>query len=137
MINQPVSGTSAQLSILNVGDEPRIYCCESTNTKDLAQNNHVLCTGIDLNPAIEAQGEDARSIAQDLKKVCVQSGGSAEIPTALKAKLSSIARILNINWVERSIDSQARLICSRGATCPREPSCYQGSAIGANTTFIA
>ncbi|WP_110427916.1 DUF3612 domain-containing protein [Glaciecola sp. KUL10] len=137
MINQPVSGTSAQLSILNVGDEPRIYCCESTNTKDLAENNHVLCTGIDLNPAIEAQGEDALTIAQDLKKVCVQSGGSADIPPVLRAKLSSIARILNINWVERSIDSPARLICSRGASCPREPSCYQGSFIDSNSTFIA
>ncbi|MGU3846736.1 DUF3612 domain-containing protein, partial [Vibrio diabolicus] len=31
---------------------------------------------------------------------------------------------LNINWIERGIQTQARLICSRGAVCPRQPSCY-------------
>jgi transcriptional regulator with XRE-family HTH domain len=124
MINTPKTGTSAQISILNVGDEPRIYCCESTNVKDLAGNNHVLCAGIDLNPAIEAQGGDALSIAADLKQACVDSGGSSEIPSGVKKQLSSVSRILNINWVERGIESDARLICSRGAVCPRQPSCY-------------
>lgn len=124
MINAPVSGTSAQISILNVEEEPRIYCCESTNVKDLADNNHVLCTGIDLNPAIEAQGESAAEIAADLKQVCVDNGGSAPIPKSIKDKLQSVSRILNINWVERGIESDARLICSRGAVCPRKPSCY-------------
>ncbi len=132
MINAPVTGTSAQISILNVEEEPRIYCCESTNVKDLADNNHVLCTGIDLNPAIEAQGENAAEIAESLKQVCVQNDGSAAIPKAIKEKLSSISRILNINWVERGIESDARLICSRGAVCPRKPSCYasQGGCAG-------
>ncbi|MFW8591500.1 DUF3612 domain-containing protein [Glaciecola sp. 2405UD65-10] len=132
MINAPVSGTSAQISILNVEEEPRIYCCESTNVKDLANNNHVLCTGIDLNPAIEAQGESAADIASQLKQVCVDHGGSAPIPQNIKDRLSSVARILNINWVERGIESDARLICSRGAVCPRQPSCYanKGSCAG-------
>ena len=125
MINAPLEGTSAQISILNVGDEPRIYVCESTNVKDMANNSHVLCTGIDLNPAIDAQGEDARSIAHDLKDVCVKGGGSAAIPKSIKTQLSSVARILNINWVERGIETEARMICPRGAECPRKPSCYQ------------
>jgi len=124
MINVPVTGTSAQISILDVEEEPRIYCCESTNVKDLADNNHVLCTGIDLNPAIEAQGESSADIAAQLKQVCVDNGGSAPIPQSIREKLSSVSRILNINWVERGIESDARLICSRGAVCPRKPSCY-------------
>lgn len=124
MINVPSTGTSAQISILNVEDQPRIYCCESTNVKDLADNNHVLCTGIDLNPAIEAQGGDANQMAADLKQACVNSGGQSAIPSSIKQQLSSVSRILNINWVERGIDTEARLICSRGAVCPRQPSCY-------------
>lgn len=124
MINTPAIGSSAQISLLNVEDEPRIYCCESTNVQDLAGNPHVLCTGIDLNPAISAQGVDALQIAEDLKKACVKNGGSSTIPKAIKQELSSVSRILNINWVERGIESDARLICSRGAACPREPSCY-------------
>jgi transcriptional regulator with XRE-family HTH domain/Zn-dependent peptidase ImmA (M78 family) len=125
MINAPVEGSSAQISILNVGNEPRIYCCESTKVTDLANNKHVLCTGIDLNPAIDAQGGDSRSIAEDLKQACVKGGGAAAIPSSIKSQLTSVARILNINWVERGIESPAQLICARGAVCPRKPSCYK------------
>jgi len=125
MINAPTKGTSsAQLSIMNVGNEQRIYCCESINVKDLAGNSHVVCAGIDLNPAIEAQGKDALSIAYDLKQLCVSKGGSATPSKAIKSDLMSVAKILNINWVERGIESDAKLICSRGNVCPRDPSCY-------------
>ncbi|MDN4503441.1 DUF3612 domain-containing protein [Alteromonadaceae bacterium BrNp21-10] len=124
MINAPLTGTSSQISILNVGDEPRIYSCESINVQDFAGNRHVLCAGIDLNPAIEAQGKDALSLATDLKQACVANGGLSAIPKGIKSDLMSVAKILNINWVERGIENDARLICSRGAVCPRTPSCY-------------
>ncbi|MBU2318138.1 MAG: DUF3612 domain-containing protein, partial [Gammaproteobacteria bacterium] len=78
-----------------------------------------------LNPAIDAQGKDALSIAADLREACVTKGGSSQIPRSIKKDLMSVAKILNINWIERGIDNDARLICSRGAVCPRKPSCYQ------------
>lgn len=124
-LSQPQPDSSAQISILNVGDEPRIYCCESVNMTDPAGNNRVLCAGIDLNPAIAAQGGDALSIAEELKASCVSQGGTTVIPNAIKKDLLTVAKILNINWIERGIDNQARLICSRGAVCPRQPSCYE------------
>ncbi|MEZ9140090.1 MULTISPECIES: DUF3612 domain-containing protein [unclassified Shewanella] len=123
-INEPSTGTSAQISILNVGNEPRIYCCESIKVDDSAGNPHVLCAGIDLNPAIEAQGKDAVKITEDLKQACVENGGLVAIPKAIKTDLTSVAKILNINWIERGIENDARVICSRGAVCPRQPSCY-------------
>ena len=123
-LSQPLDTSSAQISILNVGNEPRIYCCESVNVFDPAGNNRVLCAGIDLNPAISAQGGDAIAIAEELKSLCVSSGGSTVIPQHIKKDLTTIAKILNINWIERGIQTQARLICSRGAVCPRQPSCY-------------
>lgn len=116
---------SAQLSLLDVQGQPRIYCCESTKVVDLAGNPHVLCAGIDLNPAIEAQGIDADSMAQDLKQLCVSKGGAAELPAPIKASLTTISNVLNINWVVRSLQKPAQLICSRGNSCPREPGCYQ------------
>lgn len=116
---------SAQLSLLDVQGQPRIYCCESTKVVDLAGNPHVLCAGIDLNPAIEAQGIDADSMAQDLKQLCVSKGGAAELPAAIKASLTTISNVLNINWVARSLQKPAQLICSRGNSCPREPACYE------------
>jgi len=125
MINTPVNGqSSAQLSIMNVNGEPRIYCCESINVNDMAGNSHVLCAGIDLNPAIEAQGKDAFAMANELKQACISNGGSAAPSLGMKKDMMSVAKILNINWVERSIDTEAKLICSRGNVCPREPSCY-------------
>ncbi|HGF7196236.1 TPA: DUF3612 domain-containing protein [Vibrio cholerae] len=123
-LSQPQQGSSAQISILTVGDEPRIYCCESLNVVDPAGNNRVLCAGIDLNPAINAQGGDALAIAQELKMSCVQKGGTTTIPEPIKRDLRTIAKILNINWIERGIENEARLICSRGAVCPRKPKCY-------------
>ncbi|CAH0528738.1 DUF3612 domain-containing protein [Vibrio hippocampi] len=126
-LSEPQLGTSAQISILDVGGDPRIYCCESINMTDPAGNNRVLCAGIDLNPAIDAQGGQALDIAQELKALCVQQGGSAAIPSSIRSNLRTIAKILNINWIERGIESDARLICERGATCPRVPCCHKKS----------
>ncbi|KOY93110.1 hypothetical protein AM625_07235 [Vibrio cholerae O1 biovar El Tor] len=50
--------------------------------------------------------------------------GTTAIPAPIKRDLRTIAKILNINWVERGIENEARLICSRGAVCPRKPRCY-------------
>ncbi|WP_119979039.1 DUF3612 domain-containing protein [Shewanella algidipiscicola] len=130
MINATSTGSSAQISILDVAQEPKIYCCESIRVNDLAGTPHVLCAGIDLNPAIEAQGGDAQAIAHELKQVCVDNGGSAHLPNSIKTDIKRVARILNINWIERGIDNEARLICSRGSTCPRKPSCYASGTCG-------
>ncbi|QLE84933.1 DUF3612 domain-containing protein [Shewanella sp. Scap07] len=129
-LSETNTGSSAQISILDVAEEPKIYACESIRVADLAGNDHVLCAGIDLNPAIEAQGRDAKGIAQALKAACVDNGGSSAIPKAIKSDLKSVAKILNINWVERGIETDAKLICSRGSVCPRKPSCYASGKCG-------
>lgn len=117
--------SSAQLSLLDVNGMPRIYCCESTKVSDLAGNDHVLCAGIDLNPALQAQGIDADGMAQELKQLCISQAGGAAVPKPIKTALTSVANILNINWVARSMQKPAQLICARGNSCPRQPSCYQ------------
>lgn len=114
---------SAQLSVLDVDQQPRIYCCESTKVTDLAGNPHVLCAGIDLMPAISAQGIDAISMAEELKQGCL-GATSAPIPHRIQQQLNSVAGILNINWVKRSLNKPAQLICARGQQCPRQPNCY-------------
>ncbi|MDX3772510.1 DUF3612 domain-containing protein [Chromatiaceae bacterium AAb-1] len=115
---------SAQLSVLDVNGGPRLYCCESTRVTDLAGNPHVLCAGIDLNPAIAAQGADAAEVAAELKQLCIASGGAAMVSPALNGLLTSVSNILNINWVSRSLNKPAQLICARGNSCPRSPGCY-------------
>ncbi|MEE2023185.1 DUF3612 domain-containing protein [Alkalimonas mucilaginosa] len=128
MFDVPGEGSSAQLSLLDVHGRPRIYCCESVRVTDLAGNAHVLCAGIDLNPALEAQGLDADSLAADMKALCIAEGGGARIPNSVRSPLISVANILNINWISRSLEKPAQLICSRGTSCPRQPSCYQCTA---------
>ena len=123
MLSSNVSSSSAQISIMANGNDTRIYCCESINVTDVAGNPEVLCAGIDINPALEAQGKDAESLAIELMQVCVGQGGNAPIPTSIKQDLASVARILNIGWLERGIDKEARVICPRRGACPRKPCC--------------
>ncbi len=117
------AGSSAQISILNVGDEPRIYCCESINMTDPAGNNRVLCAGIDLNPAIDAQGGNSRDIAEQ-QASCVSNGGSVAIPRNIKKDLTTVAKILNINWIKRGIETEAKAYLLQRWRMPRQPSCY-------------
>ncbi|MFT5047958.1 MAG: transcriptional regulator with XRE-family HTH domain/Zn-dependent peptidase ImmA (M78 family) [Porticoccaceae bacterium] len=128
MINAEGNTSSAQISVLDVGDEPRIYCCESVKVTDMSGTGHVLCAGIDVNPALTAQGADALAIAQALKDACITNGGSVTIPPDIKTELRQIAKLLNIAWLERGIEKEARLICPRSGACPRSPSCHKKSA---------
>ena len=116
--------SSAQLSILNVDGKPRLYCCESVKIIDVADRPRVLCAGLDLTPAIAAQGIDADALVGELQQACIQHGGASVVPYHMKAQLLRVAKILNIQWVERGLDGVVRVICTRGKSCPRQPSCY-------------
>jgi hypothetical protein len=56
-------------------------------------------------------------------QLCRASGGSRAIPTAIKKDIQSVAKILNIEWIERGIDQDAMIICPRSSACPRKPQC--------------
>lgn len=122
-LQTPLTGTNAQLSLMDVAGQARIYVCESVSVTDMAGNPHVLCAGIDLNPAIQAQGKDAIALASELSKICKTNEGECEVPNNIKQELMSVSRILNINWIARGINNRARLICSQGGNCPRRPNC--------------
>lgn len=128
MIHTDTTESSAQISVLDVGSEPRIYCCESVKVDDLSGCGHVLCAGIDVNPALTAQGADAVAVAQSLKDACIANGGSVAIPEKIKNDLRQIAKLLNIAWLSRGIEKDARLICPRSGACPRSPSCHISAA---------
>lgn len=127
MINSDTDEASAQISVMDVGSEPRIFCCESVNVSDLSGNKHVLCAGIDVNPALEAQGADAGALAASLRAACNENGGSVAIPADIRKELQQTAKLLNIEWLNRGIEKQARMICPRIGACPRTPSCHAGS----------
>ncbi|MGH1427272.1 MAG: DUF3612 domain-containing protein [Arenicella sp.] len=115
----------AQISILRKGEQDVIYSCDSIRTTDLAGNPHVLCVGIDLNPALQSQGIDSQEIAAEIKRDCLANGGQAPVAPHIKKELTRIARVLNISWVERGLQSDAIVICSRGGLCPRQEKCNE------------
>ena len=89
----------------------------------MAGNKHVLCAGVDLNPALDAQGKDSAEIAEHLMHECRANGGSKAIPKSIKSDLLSVSKILNIEWIGRGIDQDAMIICPRSSACPRQPQC--------------
>jgi transcriptional regulator with XRE-family HTH domain len=114
---------SAQISILRSGEDKRLYCCESVRSKDSAGNPHVLCAGIDLAPALQAQNIDALKTINQIEESCNQGGGTAPIPKEARRQLESIGKILNIGWISKGAEKDATIICPRSSGCPREKNC--------------
>ena len=86
-----------------------------------------MCVGVDLNPAIEAQGIDAVAMANQIQQSCIEHAGAWLPGGALAAQLLRVAKILNIDWVAQSLSVPVQLICARSQQCLRQPSCYQAT----------
>ena len=123
MLNTRSTKPSAQISVLRSGDDKRLYCCESIRSKDAANNPHVLCAGVDLAPALQAQGIDSAETIDIIERSCNKGGGSAPIPTEAKQQLESIGKILNIGWIAEGSEKDATIICQRSSSCPRDKHC--------------
>ncbi len=123
MLNTRSSRPSAQISVLRSGDDKRLYCCESIRSKDAAGNPHVLCAGVDLAPALGAQGIDPRATIDMIESSCNRNGGSGPIPADARRQLESIGKILNIGWIAAGVDKDATIICPRSSACPRDKHC--------------
>ena len=123
MLNSRSTKPSAQISVLRSGDDKRLYCCESLRSRDAAGNPHVLCVGVDLAPALIAQGIDAAETIDAIEASCNAGGGSGPLPAPTRRQLASIGRILNIGWIADGLDKDAIIICPRSSTCPRERHC--------------
>jgi len=126
----------AQISVLRKGDKEIIYSCDSIRVVDLAGNTHVLCVGVDLNPALAAQGVDPQEIAGQLKQACMENGGKAPIPDSIRKELLRVARVLNIAWIERGLDTEVILICPRAGVCPRKEKCDEDKRCDDKTLTI-
>ena len=123
MLSAKTSKPAAQISVLKNGDDARLYCCESVRTKDAAGNWHVVCAGIDIGPAIDAQGSSSEDVIYEIFQACQLGGGSAKVPQRAARAISSVANILSIAWISRGLEEDASIICPRSSNCPRDPVC--------------
>ncbi|MEM7432999.1 MAG: DUF3612 domain-containing protein [Pseudomonadota bacterium] len=128
MFNTTSRKPSSQISVLRSGDDKRLYCCQSIRSKDAAGNPHVLCAGVDLAPALRAQGIDPLETIDTIEASCNAGGGSGEIPRNARAQLESIGKILNIGWIEAGCEKDATIICPRSSSCPRDQHCLGRAA---------
>ncbi|MFM8481325.1 MAG: DUF3612 domain-containing protein, partial [Gammaproteobacteria bacterium] len=117
--SQPVS----QISVMRDGEAPRLYCCHSLRTRDAAGVSHVLSVGIDLAPAFEAQGFDAKEIIAGIDDSCRRGGGAGDIGAAAASAIRTVSHVLNIAWVARALEQRASVICPRSNSCPRSNPC--------------
>lgn len=114
---QPMS----QISVMQDGKRARLYCCHSMVTRDAARAMHVQSVGVDLVPALEAQGHDAAGIVAAVSEACRRGGGDGPIPSSARAALQSVSQVLNIHWIQDALESRAGVICPRSGACPRTP----------------
>jgi len=126
MLRRPPAGKAAQqprsqISVMLDGKQPRLYCCHSLLTRDAADAMHVLSVGVDLQPALDAQGHDGEAIVASIADACRRGGGDAAIPTAAAQAMRAVSQVLRIEWIADALDTHASVICPRSNGCPREP----------------
>ncbi len=111
----------SQISVMQEGRRARLYCCHSLLTRDALDEVHVLSVGVDLLPALEAQGFDGEDVVAAVAESCRLGGGDGEIPAEAAANIRAASQVLNISWIADALHSTASVICPRSGACPRQP----------------
>ncbi len=93
--------------------------------RDMAGNPHVLSVGVDLAPALEANGADRAGTVEAILSECLHRRGEARIPKEAAHALGALANVLNIAWIADALGVPARIICPRSSRCPRRERCEQ------------
>jgi transcriptional regulator with XRE-family HTH domain len=113
----------SQISVMQDGKRARLYCCHSLLTRDALDELHVLSVGVDLLPALDAQGFDSEAIVAAVAESCRRGGGDGAIPATASAAIRAASQVLNISWIADALTAKASVICPRSGACPRHPAC--------------
>jgi hypothetical protein len=113
----------SQISVMQEGKRARLYCCHSLLTRDALDELHVLSVGVDLLPALEAQGFAGEDIVAAVAESCRRGGGDGLIPAEAAAAIRAASQVLTISWIADALGSKASVICPRSGACPRHPPC--------------
>ena len=113
----------SQISVMQDGKRARLYCCHSLLTRDALDELHVLSVGVDLLPALDAQGFDGESVVAAVAESCRAAAATARFrpkppPTFAPPRRCSTSP----GSPMRSIRT-ASVICPRSGACPRQPRC--------------
>jgi transcriptional regulator with XRE-family HTH domain len=111
----------SQISIMQDGKRTRLFCCHSLLTRDALDELHVLSVGVDLLPALDAQGFDGDAIVAAVAESCRAGGGDGLIPASAGGAIRAASQVLNISWIADALNLPASVICPRSGACPRQP----------------
>ncbi len=114
---------TSQISVMDAGAGPRLYCCHSLHTEDAGHAPHVLSVGIDLAPALEAQGLPAADLIASVASACRLGKGQAQLSPEVQRALRTVAQVQNIAWIGDAAARPATLICPRSGGCPLPSPC--------------
>ena len=110
------------------GKRARLYCCHSLLTRDALDEMHVLSVGVDLLPALDAQGFDGEEMVAAVAEACRRGGGDGVIPERAAAsappRRCSISHGLprrSIRPLASSVRAAAPARGSRRAACEPRP----------------
>ena len=117
----PMPKPKSQISVMQDGKRARLYCCHSLLARDALDEEHVLSVGVDLSPALDAQGFDGEEIVAAVAEACRVGGGDAMIPAPAAAAIRAASQVLNIAWIGAALEFPASVICPRSGSCPRQP----------------
>src|SRR5258705_88905 len=73
----PMQKPKSQISVMQDGKRARLYCCHSLLTRDALDEVHVLSVGVDLLPALDAQGFDGEETVAAVCETRRRGGGDA------------------------------------------------------------
>lgn len=113
----------SQVSVMDTATGPRLYCCHSLHTEDAGNTSHVLSVGVDLAPALEAQGLPAVDLISSVASACRRGKGQAKLSPEVTRALHTVARVQNIAWIAEAAERPASLICPRSGHCPLPSPC--------------
>ena len=123
MIDDAHGASGSQISVLRDGERSLLYCCHSIRVHDMAGNPHVRSVGVDLAPALAANGVESDTVIESIFRECLHRRGEARIPKAATQALGAVANVLNIAWIGDALAAPARIICPRSNRCPRPERC--------------
>src|SRR5690242_10838864 len=75
MIEDDRGTRGSQISVLRDGERSLLYCCHSIRVHDMAGNPHVLSVGVDLAPALDANGVASRDVVDSIFAECAHRRG--------------------------------------------------------------
>jgi len=82
---------------------------------------HVLSIGVDLLPALEAQGFDGEDVVAAVAESCRLGGGDGTIPAEARRQHSSGLAGAQYSWIADALDSTASVICPRSGAVRASP----------------